>query len=333
LFVDEAEIIVRGGHGGRGCVSFRREAHVPRGGPDGGDGGDGGSVILRASVQKHTFLDIMQRATYAAEDGRPGKSKNMTGRSGRDCIIELPLGTIVRDAVTGDVLCDLVTDGQEFVAARGGRGGRGNKAFATATHQTPREYEEGEPGEERRLALELKLIADVGLVGMPNAGKSTLLSRISKARPKIAPYPFTTLQPELGIVDLGDFRRLVVVDLPGLIEGAHRGVGLGDEFLRHIERTRVIVHLVDVGDPHATPPAQAYRIIREELRQYSESLAAKPEIVAATKMDLPGAAARLAELRAVAGEAIGISAVTGEGVRDLLIRAVEKVDRCSSPLT
>ena len=219
------------------------------------------------------------------------------------------------------------------IAARGGRGGRGNKAFATATHQTPREFEEGQPGEERHLALELKLIADVGLVGLPNAGKSTLLSRVSKAHPKVASYPFTTLEPQLGIVDLGDYRRLVMVDLPGLIEGAHAGHGLGDEFLRHIERTRVIVHLVDVGGFGEQSPAEAYRSIRRELELYSETLAKKPEIVVGSKMDLPDADAGLAELREEVGEALGISGVSGRGLRELLIRTVEMLDQCSSPST
>jgi len=333
VFIDEAEIVVRSGRGGSGCVSFRREKFVPRGGPDGGDGGNGGSVILRAATVKHTFLDIMHVSVFAAEHGRPGQGQNRHGSNGDDCVIELPLGTIVRDAGTGRLLWDLVDDGQEFVAARGGRGGRGNKAFATATHQTPRESEEGQPGEERRLALELKLIADVGLVGLPNAGKSTLLSRVSKAHPKIASYPFTTLEPQLGIVDLGDYRRLVMVDLPGLIEGAHVGHGLGDQFLRHIERTRVIVHLVDVGGFGQQTPAEAYRGIRRELELYSKTLAKKPEIVAGSKIDLPDAAAGLAGLREEVGEALGISSVSGLGLRKLLIRTVEVLDRCSSPST
>jgi GTPase len=334
MFIDEASIIVKGGHGGSGMVNFRREAHVPRGGPDGGDGGRGGSVILRASIHKHTFLDIMQKTIYQAEDGKNGMPKLMSGKNGKDVVIELPLGTIIRDEASSELLCDLVEENQEYVAARGGKGGRGNAAFTSSTHQTPRECEEGRAGGERHLALELKLIADVGLVGLPNAGKSTLLSRVSKAHPKIASYPFTTLEPELGIIDLGDFRRLVMVDLPGLIEGAHKGIGLGDEFLRHIERTRIIIHLVDVGDENAEEPLKAYQVIREELRLYSETLAQKPEIIVGTKMDVPAAAERLAELRKETGkEILGISSATGLGLRELLLRAVKEVDKCFLPST
>ena len=331
MFVDEARITVRGGDGGRGCVSFRREKYVPKGGPDGGDGGRGGSVILRANAQRHTLMDIVQRTTYAAEDGRPGEGSNCTGRSGRDIVIELPRGTLVYDEATGALLCDLTEDGQQFLAARGGKGGRGNKAFATPTHRTPYEYEEGKPGEERTLRLELKLIADVGLVGLPNAGKSTLLSRISRAHPKIAPYPFTTLQPELGVVATDDFRSIVVADLPGLIEGAHRGAGLGDEFLRHVERTRLLVHLIDIAPLAAAPPVEAYQTVRRELAQYSRALAEKPEIVAATKVDAAdGWPQRAAELAAQVRRPVHpISAVTGQGLDGLLAAIFEELKRCS----
>jgi len=248
---------VCGGKGGRGCVSFRREKYVPRGGPDGGDGGDGGSVVFRATVQRHTLMDIAQRTTYAAENGRPGEGRNRHGRNGADIVLELPLGTQVYDESTGELLCDLCREGQEFVAARGGKGGRGNRAFATATHRAPTEFEEGEPGAERRIRLELRLLADVGLIGLPNAGKSTLLSRLSDAHPKVASYPFTTRQPHLGVLETSDYRHIVLADLPGLIEGAHRGVGLGDRFLRHVSRTRVLVHLVDISPAALQPPPRA----------------------------------------------------------------------------
>ena len=320
MFVDEADLIARGGDGGRGACSFRRKAHVPRGGPDGGDGGRGGSVIFVADPQLGTLCDIVHQALYAAENGQPGRGKNMTGRSGRDLVIRLPVGVIVRDTQTGVVLRDLATPGDTLCVAKGGRGGRGNKFFATATNQAPRQYEDGEPGEERRVHLELKLIADVGLVGFPNAGKSTLLSRVSRARPRIAAYPFTTLEPQLGIVTLNEERSFVMADLPGLIEGAHRGVGLGDQFLRHIERTRVICHLVDVSDPAQCSPARRYAAIRRELELYSPLLAAKQEVIAATKMDVPGAPEAAAALSGEIGRPVlAISAATGQGVRELLL--------------
>ena len=319
MFVDEAEIYVKGGDGGAGCVSFRREKFIPRGGPDGGDGGDGGSVYLQASTDVDTLMDFAGHHHWRAENGRPGRGKNMTGRSGEDKIVRVPLGTLVYDKDTGLLLKDLTEDGQRVCVAAGGRGGRGNKHFASSTQQTPRYAEPGQPGQERTLKLELKLIADVGLVGLPNAGKSTLVARVSSARPKIADYPFTTLNPVLGIVELSRHRRFVIADLPGIIEGASKGAGLGDEFLKHIERTRVLLHLIDIMPMEGPEPAEAYEIIRNELTEYSDVLANKPEIIVANKMDLTGAEGRLEEFREKIGKQVHpISAVTGRGVAELM---------------
>jgi len=322
MFIDEAEIFVKAGSGGNGCVSFRREKHVPRGGPNGGDGGSGGSVYIVADEQIATLLDVTQRARYVAPDGRPGQGKLRHGKSGEDFLIRLPVGTIVRDRDRGNVLRDLSEAGMRLCVARGGRGGHGNKFFASSTDRTPRRAEEGQDGEERWLRLELKLIADVGLVGLPNAGKSTLLARMSRARPKVASYPFTTLQPQLGIVEGPDFTRFVLADIPGLIEGAHRGVGLGDEFLRHIERTRILLHVVDAAPLEGGPtPGEAYRVLRKEIAAYSAELAARAEIVVANKMDLTGATDGLKSLeRAVHGEVCAVSAVVGTGLDDLTRR-------------
>lgn len=330
LFVDEVTIQVRGGRGGDGCVSFRREKYIPKGGPDGGDGGHGGSVYLVAKVGVDTLLDLAGRHHYHAENGRPGGGANCSGRRGEELVVTVPTGTLVYDAETGRLLKDLVEDGQRVCVARGGRGGRGNAHFATATHQTPREFEPGRKGQERKLRLELKLIADVGFVGLPNAGKSTLLSRLTRARPKIADYPFTTREPHLGIMELPGFRRLVLADLPGLIEGAHEGVGLGDTFLKHIERTRVILHLIDVCPPEgALPPAQAYEVIRRELEKYSRELAAREEVVVGNKLDLSEGTEALETLRRALGRPVhGISGVSGQGLRELgevLWTAVERV--------
>lgn len=286
MFVDEAIIFVKGGAGGNGCVSFRREKYVPHGGPDGGDGGKGGDIILHVSCKKDTLLDLTSRVKYIAESGAHGKGSTKRGKDGKDLIIDLPRGTVIKDKDSGRVLKDMSSGGESIVIAQGGRGGRGNKHFATSTNQVPRYAEKGKPGEERWLILELKLLADVGLIGMPNAGKSTLLSRISAAKPKIADYAFTTLQPQLGIVEVENYGRFVVADIPGLIEGAHRGIGLGDEFLRHIERTKLLVHLLDVSPFARSAPLDAYHIVRNELKQYNPSLAEKPEIVIANKMDL-----------------------------------------------
>jgi GTP-binding protein len=320
LFVDEVTIHVRGGKGGDGCVSFRREKFVPKGGPDGGDGGRGGSVYLRAEAGVDTLLDLAGRHHYHAENGQPGSGANCTGRVGRDLVVTVPTGTLVYEAESGRLLKDLVEPGQRVCVARGGRRGWGNLRFVTSTHQAPRESTPGGAGQERTLRLELKLIADVGLVGLPNAGKSTLLARLTKARPKIAAYPFTTRAPHLGILELPGFRRLVLADLPGLIEGAHAGVGLGDAFLRHVERTRVIVHLVDLCPPEGAPsPVQAYRVIRRELEQYSTDLAARPELVVGSKLDLTDAPPALEQLRQALGSAVlGVSGVTGAGLRELV---------------
>ncbi len=325
MFQDVAEFIVRGGRGGDGCVSFRRERFLPKGGPDGGDGGRGGSVILVADPQLTTFTDCALRPLFQAENGRPGEGGNRTGRGGADLEIRLPPGTIVMDAEHGHVLKDLREPGDRVVIVRGGRGGRGNASFATAVRQVPRRATRGRPGGERRLRLVLSLMADVGLVGLPNAGKSTLLSRISSARPKVADYPFTTLVPHLGVVRVDVDRSFCVADIPGLIRGASEGAGLGHRFLRHVERTRLLVHLVDAAPgPGSPPPAEAYRIVREELRAFSEELAGKPEIVVATKMDLgPDPSVLKSLAREAEREVSPVSAVTGEGLRSLLGRITE----------
>lgn len=319
LFVDEVEIEVRGGRGGDGCASFRRELYVPKGGPDGGDGGHGGSVFLEARDGLDTLLELAGRHHWRAENGKPGTGSNCHGRRGKDLVVPVPTGTLVYDAETGRLLKDLVVHGQRVCVARGGRGGWGNTHFKTSTHQAPREFQPGRKGQERRLRLELKLIADVGFVGLPNAGKSTLLSRLTHARPKIAAYPFTTREPQLGILELPGFRRLVLADLPGLIQGAHEGVGLGDAFLRHVERTRVLLHLVDLCPPDgALRPAEAYRVIRGELEKYSPTLAARREIIVGNKLDVTEAQAALGELRAQLGRPVmAISAATGQGTREL----------------
>jgi len=323
-FVDEAEIFVKAGKGGDGCVSFRREKHVARGGPDGGNGGKGGDVIFLADPQVETLLDFKFRPLNNAENGQPGMGKDMSGRSGPDLFIRAPVGTLVKDRDSGELLKDLSEPDQTTVIARGGKGGRGNKHFAHATNQTPREYEKGVPGEERWLKLELKLVADVGLVGLPNAGKSTLLSRVSAARPKIADYPFTTLKPQLGLVSVSEDTRFVLADLPGLIEGAHEGVGLGDQFLRHIERTRVLLYILDTSGLSGAPPLEAYHALRHELESYSPALAAKPGLIAANKMDLSESREQLPALEAALSEPVfPISAVTGEGLRPLLGAAAE----------
>jgi GTP-binding protein len=328
MFIDEAEIHVKAGDGGDGAVTFRREAGVPRGGPSGGDGGDGGDVIFHARPGMDTLLDFRGRHHWHAPDGAPGRSKDMAGPDGGDLVVDVPPGTLVYDKDLGILLKDLNEPGMRVVIARGGKGGRGNGRFATATHQTPRFAEPGRAGEERRLRLELKLIADVGLVGLPNAGKSTLLSRLSAARPKIANYPFTTLEPSLGIVQAGPERRFVMADLPGLIEGAHLGVGLGDEFLRHVERTRVLVHLVEIEPHTCRTPADAYRTLRNELAAYSPQLAEKPELVVLTKADLlPGDdTARREFSRQIQRPVIAISSATGVGLARLVKAILDLLD-------
>jgi GTPase len=319
VFVDEAEIWVKAGDGGPGCIAFRREKYIPMGGPSGGDGGDGGSVFFVADESLDTLLDFLGKHHWKAGNGLPGSGKNMTGSDGKDLIIRVPPGTLIYDADLDVLLKDLDTHGMKVRICRGGRGGLGNKAFATSVNQAPRIAQPGKPGQERNVRLELKLIADVGLVGMPNAGKSTLISRCSAARPKIANYPFTTLEPVLGIVDLTGERRFVMADIPGLIEGAHVGTGLGFDFLRHIERTRIIVHMLDLAPMDGSDPAKNYKTIRKELSAYSQTLADKTEVIVASKTDLDPDGKALASLKKKLKrkDIIPISAATGEGVRNL----------------
>ncbi len=321
MFVDEAEIQVEAGKGGDGCVSFRREKFIPRGGPDGGDGGDGGSVVLLADEGADSLAPLSHRKLWKAANGQPGSGANCHGRSAEDLVILVPPGTVVIDAQHGHVLKDLVAAGDRVIAALGGKGGKGNVRFKSAVNRAPRQSTPGEPGEARRLRLELKVIADVGLLGKPNAGKSTLLSRLSRARPEIAPYPFTTKHPHLGRVQIDFDRSFILADIPGLIEGAHQGVGLGHEFLRHIERTRILVHLVESAPSDGSDPLANYRNIRAELEKHSQELARRPEIVVVSKADLPGSSEvrrRLAE--ATGGEVLLISAVTGQGLNELVAR-------------
>ncbi len=328
MFVDEAVIHIRSGKGGNGCVSFRREKYIPKGGPDGGDGGVGGSVILEATHQLTTLVDLSRRIHYFAPNGKPGQGKNMAGKQGEDLVIKVPVGTIARivpdegDPREAAPIADLASEGQRQIIAKGGKGGRGNKAFATATHQVPREAEEGGPSIERKIYLELKLLADVGLVGLPNAGKSTLLSRLSAARPKIADYPFTTLQPNLGIAELDSLRRLVFADIPGLIEGAHKGQGLGIEFLRHVERTGYLAHLLSVETLELDELLKNYTTIENELAQFSEVLSKKPRCVVLSKCDLLPEEEAQSFAKEV-GEKLGcevllLSSATGYGIDQFL---------------
>ena len=328
MFLDETTITVRSGKGGDGCVCFRREKFVPRGGPNGGNGGNGGSVYLQADPNITTLLDSGRSRHYRAEGGQPGLGSNKAGRRGKDLLVKLPLGTLVREVVgdeeprEGKVLVDLLDSDKRYRVVRGGKGGRGNRSFASALNQVPREAEKGLAGDEKFIHLELKLLADVGLVGLPNAGKSTLLSRVSAARPKIAAYPFTTKEPNLGIAELGGYARLVVADIPGLIEGAHEGQGLGIEFLRHIERTRVLLHLVSCEFDDLEQVVRDFNLIERELSGYSEELAGKPRIVVLSKTDLLESeeiSGFQQELSGRLGEEVfSISAVTGDGVENLL---------------
>src|SRR2546425_1228806 len=351
MFVDEAKIYVKAGDGGNGCVAFRREKYVPRGGPSGGDGGSGGSIYLEANPNDNTLLRYRYNREFKADRGRHGEGSNCTGHSGHDMTLLVPVGTVAYDEHTGETIADLATPGQRILIAHGGRGGRGNQNFAKPWHQAPREHEDGNPGEERHLRLELKLLADVGLVGLPNAGKSTLISVISAARPKIANYPFTTLEPNLGVVsadsvpqsassgtgkesnDIG--RTFVVADLPGLIEGAHEGAGLGIRFLRHVERTRLLVHLIDTSDSTDDDPVHSFEVIQGELAAFSKSLTEKPMIVVATKLDATTDRTRLEALRDFCKQRNlafhSISAVAGDSVKDLVRSIADALDKIPRP--
>ena len=344
MFVDEAKILVKAGNGGNGCIAFRREKYVPRGGPSGGDGGHGGSIYLEANPNDNTLLRYRYNREFKADRGRHGEGSNCSGHSGADMILQVPVGTLAYDEQTGETIADLAVPGQRILIAQGGRGGRGNQHFAKPWHQAPREHEDGFPGEERHLRLELKLLADVGLVGFPNAGKSTLISVISAARPKIANYPFTTLEPNLGVVnadggtgghgtELG--RTFVVADLPGLIEGAHLGAGLGIRFLRHVERTRLIVHLIDTSDSNVDDPVHSFQVINGELQAFSPALVEKPMIVVATKMDATTDRTRLETLQDFCKERKlefhSISAVAGDGVKDLVRSIADALDKIPRP--
>jgi GTP-binding protein len=353
VFVDEAKILVKAGDGGNGCVAFRREKYVPRGGPSGGDGGHGGSIFVEANPNDNTLLRYRYNREFRGDRGRHGEGSNCSGHSGADTILQVPIGTLVYDEKTGETIADLNKPGQRVLVAQGGKGGRGNQHFAKPWHQAPREHEDGQEGQERHLRLELKLLADVGLVGFPNAGKSTLISVISAARPKIANYPFTTLEPNLGVVNADGFTRtsaaedgsgsagralgrtFVVADLPGLIEGAHQGAGLGDRFLRHVERTRLLVHLIDTSDATEEDPIHAFKVINGELIAFSDLLAEKPMIVVATKLDATTDRTRMETLRDFCKkqklEFHAISAPTGEGVKELVRAIADALDKIPKP--
>ena len=341
MFIDEARIRVKAGDGGNGCMAFRREKFVPRGGPSGGDGGHGGDILMRSSLQHNTLVHFRYNPEWKSERGEHGLGSNMSGHSGEHTVLEVPVGTLVYDDETGEIVHDFQTSGEEIVIAKGGRGGRGNQHFATSTHQAPREHELGRPGEARNYRLELRLLADVGLVGFPNVGKSTLISRLSAAKPKIANYAFTTLEPNLGVVQIGEppyDQSFTIADMPGLIEGAHLGAGLGVQFLKHIERTSVLVHMIDVSDTAITPesaeegetadPVENYKVITEELRSFDPSLVAKPTLVVATKIDAanPDKLKKLTTfVKRKKLPIYAISAVTGEGVDKLKYALAEAV--------
>ncbi|MCF8024701.1 MAG: GTPase ObgE [Desulfobacteraceae bacterium] len=325
-FVDEVSIDVAAGHGGRGCVSFRREKYVPRGGPDGGDGGNGGDVIVRTSERLRTLHRFRYKRNFKADDGDHGQGKQKTGKNGKVLVIEVPPGTVISDAQTGQLVCDCTIPGQNIVVARGGQGGRGNRRFATSTNRAPRHAQPGQAGETRVLKLDLKLLADIGIVGFPNAGKSTLISRISSARPKIADYPFTTISPVLGVVAPQQGEPFVVADIPGLIEGAHQGAGLGIHFLRHVERTRILLHMVDASALEPENPLASYEAVNKELAGFSPELLEKPQILVLNKMDLPQASDAAKRFVRSAGDlpVYEISAATGKGV-DLLVNALNEM--------
>lgn len=329
-FIDQVKVYVKAGNGGKGCVSFRREKYVPKGGPNGGDGGRGGHITFKAIRDINTLLDVKYQQQYKAENGQHGMGKDMHGKNGKDLIIPVPVGTVVKDAVSGEILEDLISDGGEYIAVKGGRGGLGNAHFKTATRQAPRFAQPGEPGEERTLVLELKLLADVGLIGLPNAGKSTLISAVSSARPKIADYPFTTLIPVLGVVKYVEFKSFVIADIPGLIEGAHKGSGLGFQFLRHVERTSILLHLVDISEMAEGDPVDNLEKINKELKLYSSQLLGKPQIVAGTKLDIKGDGKRLDRLALYCKDKnydfFPICAITGEGIKKLITYLGGKVE-------
>lgn len=330
MFIDRVRIHVQGGHGGNGVTAFRREKFVPRGGPSGGDGGSGGDVWIVADSSLNTLLHLRYNPEHIAERGRHGEGSNCSGREGADRTVVVPVGTQIFDSTTGELLQDLATDGARWLAAKGGRGGFGNAHFTTSTNRAPRYHQSGSEGEELVLQLELKLLADVGLVGFPNAGKSTFISTISAAKPRIADYPFTTLEPHLGVVDLGDFRTFVVADMPGLIEGAHEGAGLGDRFLRHIERTKLLLHLVDVSSTSGRDAVADFLAVNHELRAYNPELAKRPQIVVATKIDALDDPARLEALRSQASADklpfYEISSVTNRGTRELVAAIAVRLD-------
>jgi GTPase len=330
MFIDRAKIHVEGGNGGNGVTAFRREKFVPRGGPSGGDGGRGGDVVLVADASLNTLLHLRYNPQHTADRGLHGEGSNRSGRNGADLIVRVPVGTQIFDAATGDLLHDLSHDGDRWVAARGGRGGFGNAHFTTSTNRAPRYHQNGSKGEELELQLELKLLADVGLVGFPNAGKSTFISTVSAARPKIADYPFTTLEPHLGVVDLGDFRTFVIADIPGLIEGAHTGAGLGDRFLRHIERTKLLLHLVDVSSVSGRDAVSDYETVNRELASYNQDLATRPQFVVATKIDALDEPERLESLKQRAEQDgkpfFAISSATSAGVRELVNAIATKLE-------
>jgi len=330
-FIDEVKIHAKAGDGGRGCLSFRREKFVPLGGPDGGDGGRGGDVILKVDMALSTLLDLRYRQHLKAKNGAPGMGKNMHGRNGEDLVIKVPPGTLVFDDETGEQLADLTRSGEGFRLLKGGQGGRGNARFLTSTNRAPRHTQPGMPGEERTLRLQLKLLADVGLVGLPNAGKSTLISSVSAARPKIADYPFTTLVPNLGVVRHGDYRSFVMADIPGLIEGASDGQGLGTRFLRHIERTDLLLHLIDLSGLQQGDPVENFDRINRELERFNEELARRPMLVVFTKQDITEVRQQTARLRPLFEErnyaTLAISAVTREGLPELVNRVAALLDR------
>jgi len=331
MFIDEAQIQITAGNGGHGCLSFRREKFIPKGGPDGGDGGRGGNVYFQAVDNLDTLLDFAGKHHWRAQNGQPGSGRNKFGANGQDLIIKVPPGTLIYDTDLDLLLKDMNEIGLNVCVCRGGKGGRGNKSFATSTNQTPRETERGREGQVRSIRLQLKLIADVGLVGMPNAGKSTLISRCSAARPKIADYPFTTIEPVLGIVELSDYRRFVMADIPGLIEGAHTGAGLGYQFLKHIERTKILAHILDIMPTDGSDPVENYNALRHELEQYSKTLAKKQEVIVANKTDLDPDGKIIEDLRnKLKKEIHSISAVTGAGTKELSEFLWQKVKELKS---